>query len=90
MHNTGTIHINLNLKDQLRAEATKQRDFSKRSILTKDLIIAAKTLNIHHDIIVRRADKCNIFVVMNRTDYTNKLEAILNDAKIKHLDALLD
>ena len=29
---------------------------------------------------VRRADKSDIFVVMNRTNYTNKLEAILNDA----------
>ena len=37
-------------------------------------------LKNHHDIIVRCADKSNIFVVMNRTDYTNKLEAILNNA----------
>ena len=64
----------------IRAEATKQRDFSESSILTKDLINAAKTIKNHHDIIVRRADKSNIFVVMNRTDYTNKLEVILNDA----------
>ena len=51
MHNKGIIHINPNLKYQLRAEATKQRDFSKSSILTKDLIHAAKTLKNHQDII---------------------------------------
>ena len=46
MHNSGTININPNLKDQLRAKAIKQRDFLKNSILTKDLINAAKTLKV--------------------------------------------
>ena len=55
-----TLHFT---KDQLRAKAIKQRDFLKNSILTKDLINAAKTLKNHNDIIVRRADKSNIFVV---------------------------
>ena len=79
MHKQGTIHMNPNLKDLLHAEATKQRDFIKKLPLSKDLIQAVKSLKNHSDILVRRADKYNIFVVLNKTDYANKLDAILHD-----------
>ena len=31
------------------------------------------------DIVIRKADKANIFVILNRTDYKRKLDVILND-----------
>ena len=79
MHNKGTITIHPNLKDQLRAKATKQRDFSTSQLLSRDLRSAAKSLKNHPDIIIRRADKSNIFVVLNKNDYKNKLDTILGD-----------
>ena len=79
IHSQGTITIHPNLKDQLRAEATKQRDFSTSQILSRDLRSAAKSLKNHPDVIIRMADKSNIFVVLNKNDYKNKLDTILGD-----------
>ena len=75
----GSISINSHLADQLRAEATKNRDFTKSTIINKDLSTIAKNLKHHPDIIVRRADKANIFVIMDRSEYKNKLDHILSD-----------
>ena len=79
MHKQGTIHMNPNLKDLLPAEATTQHDFLKSSLLSKDLLQAPKSLKNHSDILVRHADKSNIFVALNKTDYANKLDTILHD-----------
>ena len=40
----GTISVHKILKHQLKAEATKQRDYSNSSILSKELRAAAKEL----------------------------------------------
>ena len=68
-----------NLKDQLRAEATKQRDFSKSQLLSHDLLTAAKSLKNNTNIIIRRADKSDIFVVVNKNGYKTTLDTILSD-----------
>ena len=73
------ITIHPNLKPQLKAEATKNRDFKHSSILTKELRTAAKELKSHPNIIVRRADKANSFVILDRAEYKDKLDAILAD-----------
>ena len=73
------IHIGDNLKPQLAAEATKRRDFRPSTILTNELKVAAAELKNHKDIIVRRADKSNTLVVMDRIEYKNKLDSILAD-----------
>ena len=75
----GTIIIHPNLKGQLRAEPAKQRDFSKSQLLSFDLLTAARSLKNHPDIIILRADKSNIFVVLNKNDYKTKLGTILSD-----------
>ena len=39
----------------------------------------AKSLKNNEEIIVRKADKCNMFVVMDRDEYKSKLDSILSD-----------
>ena len=73
------IEINSNLKPQLIAESTKCRDKKSSRILTPELRNAASELKNHKDIIVRRADKANNYVIIKRYEYNGKLDAILSD-----------
>ena len=79
MHNNNLIHIHTNLKDLLRSEAVKQRDYTHSGLIPKHLKAAARSLKTHPDIIVRRADKSNTFVVLDRETYKNKLGLIIKD-----------
>ena len=46
----------------------------------------AKELKNNPDIIVRRADKSNIFIILDRTESKDKLDVILNDiSKLKKI-----
>ena len=48
--------------------------------------IAAKELREHKSVIVRKADKANMFVIMEKSEYKQKLNNILNDPeKFKEL-----
>ena len=73
------ISVHENLKPQLLAEATRNRDYSYSRVVTKKLLDAANDLKVHESMIVRNADKANCFVVMDKKDYTDKLDAILSD-----------
>jgi hypothetical protein len=79
LKNENKIDINPNLKDQLRAEATKQRGTSTSSILTPDLRQAAKKLRDNDQIVIRKADKSNLFVILDKTEYVSKISDILSD-----------
>ena len=74
-----TADVNPNIRDQLRAEGTKVRSKERSNILTPELKEAAKNLRENKDIIIRRADKSNVFVILNREDYRSNLSAVLND-----------
>ena len=63
------IMINPNIKDQLIAEGTRQRSMQKNTIITVALKNAAKRLKNNPDITIRKADKSNIFVILNYSDY---------------------
>ena len=67
-----------NLKPQLLAEVTRNRDCSYSRLVTKKILSAANDLKSHKSIIVRNADKANYFV-MDRQEYTDKLDTILSD-----------
>ena len=71
--------INPNIRDQLRAEGTRIRGSSQSNVLTPELKEAAKNLRENKDIVIRRADKSNVFVILNRDDYREKLSAVLSD-----------
>ena len=73
------VNINENLQLQLLAESTKVRDPTMSSIYTPEMRAAAKELREHPDIIVRKADKSDVYVVMDKTAYMEKLQVILDD-----------
>ena len=80
MQQQNIIEINSDLPDILRAEATKHRDLNKSDPVKPDMLKAAKSLKNHPAIIIRRADKSNIAVVLNRTDYKTELDNIRQDS----------
>ena len=73
------IDVNPDLREQLQAESTKNRSKFMKTSLPPRLKQAAKELRENENIIVRRADKAQVFVVMNKADYFNKVSQILND-----------
>ena len=54
------------------------KDFNK-DLLTKEDCQEIKKLKNNEDIIIRRADKSNTFVIMNKTEYETKINKILSD-----------
>jgi uncharacterized protein (DUF1778 family) len=78
LKNENKIEINPKLKDQLRAEATKQRGTSASPILTPALHEAAKNLRDNDQIVIREADKSNLIVILDKTEYLSKINYILS------------
>ena len=86
----GKIAMNSNLKDLLRAEGTKHRcELSNKSnILTDRMKQAAKSLKSNTNIVIRKADKSNLYVLMDRQEYLEKLQKLISDeSKFKPLSA---
>ena len=73
MHEKGIVNIHSNLRDQLRAEATKNRDYHNSRIIDKELMTTGKELKNNPNIIVRQADKSNIFIILDRMEFKDKL-----------------
>ena len=71
--------VDPNIRDQLRAEGTRVRRNDHSKVITPELKEAARTLRSNKNIVVRRADKSNMYVILNRNDYRAKLNAILSD-----------
>ena len=80
------ITMNPNIADQLRSEGTKHRNKSNRSIISPSLKEAASELKKNENIVIKRADKTAVYVIMNKNDYMSKLNQITNDTtKFKEL-----
>jgi hypothetical protein len=75
----GKITINGELKYQLKGESPRRRSYDKSSLLNAELIEAAKQLKNNDNIIIRKADKANIFVILNKADYISKVNELLGD-----------
>ena len=75
------ISVHPDLKGQLAGEGSKLRGSDCSKLLTKELREAGRQLKEDPRIIVRRADKASIFVILNREDYNRKLNTILSDKK---------
>ena len=73
------IDVNPDLQLQLQAESTKNRSRLSRPSLPLRLKQAAKQLRENDDIVIRRADKAKIFVILNKDDYIDKVQTILGD-----------
>jgi PHD/YefM family antitoxin component YafN of YafNO toxin-antitoxin module len=75
------VKTSLTLRAELLAEAVTARGSYKSKVLTSDLREAAKQLRENEKIIVRKADKASIFVLIPRDEYNEKMDAILSDPK---------
>ena len=80
------IKIEQRMCDLLRAESTKHRNTYSPNKLPIKLINAAKSIKNNEQIIVRRADKSAIYVIMNKQEYIEKINLLLSDnTKFKKL-----
>ena len=73
------IEIDQRLSDQLRAESNKHRNPYHQSIITPKLRQAAKSLKNNDNIIIRKADKSSLYIILNKAEYLDKISAILQD-----------
>ena len=73
------VTVNPDLREQFRGESTICRDQAHSSLLTPELRQAAKELKNNQDIVIRKADKSNVFVVLDKQDYRHKLNEIITD-----------
>ena len=81
------VEVDPRLKDQLVAESSKRRGSTHSKLLTKEMREAAKELREDDRVIVRRADKSSMYVVMDRNDYLRKMQDILDDeSKFEKID----
>ena len=79
LHSKGEITINQTLTERLRAEGTKHRNLPNKEYIPPRLLEAAKSLRSNPNIVIRKADKSSNYVILNKTDYINKIETMLAD-----------
>ena len=75
------ISMNPRIAEQLTAESTKHRNPHYKSSVTPKLRNAAKGLKNNENIVVRKADKCSSYVILNKEEYLYKLNEILSDTR---------
>ncbi|XP_076039484.1 uncharacterized protein LOC143024558 [Oratosquilla oratoria] len=75
----GKISINPDLQENLQAESTKKRHRPSQDILSPRLREAAQQLRDNEHIIIRKADKSNTFVILDRDCYLDKCNNLLGD-----------
>ena len=80
------ITTSADLIDQLRCESTKHRYKKHNSLLTPHLRTAAQNLRNNDKIVIRKADKSSLYVILNKEEYLTKLDSILKDtSKFKRI-----
>ena len=72
------VVIDPDLKEQLLAESTRIRHRGS-SLLCPAQRQTAKALKGNDDIVIRRADKSAVYVILDKNDYMDKLNALLGD-----------
>ena len=75
----GDVTIESTFKQEVIAEASKTRGSHKSKIVEKRHIDAAKQLKSDLNITIRRADKAATFVIINTSEYHEKIDSILSD-----------
>ena len=84
----GTLEDEESFKCELERFGTKQVSDHTPHLLTKDQLSKVKEFNANSNIVTRKADKSNVYVVMNKVDYDNKLDEIVaDDSKFKKIDS---
>ena len=78
--NSVKINDNERLKTELRLFGVKKCSEFHKDILTKEQYNTVRNfMQENTDIIIRKADKSNVFVIMDRDKYTSKISAMLSD-----------
>ena len=75
----GKVHLDSGLQRELQAESDKKRHVNSRGVLTPALRNAARELRDNNSIVIRRADKSAIFVILDKEAYLNKIDNVLSD-----------
>ena len=73
------INVNPDIKEQLMSESTKNRSRPGRRSLSPRLLRAAKELKDDPNIQIRKADKSNTYVLLDKSEYLSKMDDILAD-----------
>ena len=79
MEKNGKITVKKEIGDALKKEGNKIRSNSQSKLLTKEQRKACKQLRQNSNIVIRKADKSNIYVILDKENYKDKLDSILND-----------
>ena len=72
LESRNTITVSPKLADQLRCESTKHRYKKRDPLLSPSLKTAANNLKNNEHIIIRKADKSNMYVILNKDEYLDK------------------
>ena len=74
----GKIDIDPNFQDDLIGESTKNRSRVNKSLPPR-MRKAARELRENDSIVIRKADKSAVYVIMDKEDYNQKVSSILDD-----------
>ena len=75
------ISNNEQLKCELKRFGLKRVEDHSKNILNRDQIDLIKNFKNNPNVIVRKADKSNIFVILNKEEYVDKINVILEDSE---------
>ncbi|XP_076038507.1 uncharacterized protein LOC143023777 [Oratosquilla oratoria] len=80
LEHDGKVSTSPNLSVELLAEAGKSRVSYKSRLVDASLKKAARELRENEDIVIRRANKSAVFVLLPKCEYLQKMDVILGDS----------
>ena len=90
MPNEKTNFLKAKIKDCALSSFKLYNEKGVASSLNKDEIFALKTLSKNNDLIIQKSDKGNSIVLINKSDYLDKMYNILSDSKTFVKSSLVD
>ena len=90
MPNKKTSFLKAKIKDCAISSFKLYKENGVDSILNNDEIFALKTLSKNNDLIIQKSDKDNSIVLINKSDYLDKMYNILSVSKTFVKSSLVD
>ena len=81
LHNEKTNFLKAKIKDCALSSFKSYKKRCAVSSLNKDEINALKTISKNNDLIIQKSDKGNSIVLINKSDFLDKMYNILSDSK---------
>ena len=85
LHNDGKVTVTQEFKDLLTCEAGKHHSPLGSTFLLPAQSKAAKELREKTDIVICKADKSNIYVILNKADHYDKLNKLNHETKFQEI-----